>query len=43
MICRRCGRTAPLDDVDVLSTHWTTDGVVVYYRCVCGRANVGLV
>ena len=42
MICRQCGRVSALDDVAVLSTHPTSDGVVVYYRCVCGRANVGL-
>jgi hypothetical protein len=41
MRCARCGW--PGDEASLLSTHHTSDGWVLYRRCVCGAVMVELV
>jgi hypothetical protein len=41
MRCPRCGW--PADEASLLSTHHTSEGWVLYRRCICGAVMVELV
>jgi hypothetical protein len=40
--CKHCGTAVLLDSGNVRSTHDTSDGVVVYFRCHAGHSGVRL-
>jgi hypothetical protein len=41
--CEQLGDGAAADPAQRLSTHRTSQGHVIYYRCYCGRPSVALV